>query len=105
MLKRSRCIHCVHSAILCFKWPLLSSTSLTDFIDANGGSAELISALNRLGAVASTDTLNYHICAVSLERKKNRLLKDLNCEAYTIATTDNIDSLQSHASVYAGSQY
>ncbi len=35
---------------------------LGDFIDTSGGSSELISVLNRLGAVASSDTLNHHIC-------------------------------------------
>ncbi len=38
---------------------------LADFIDASGGSSELISMLNRLGAVASSDILNRHICSVS----------------------------------------
>ena len=78
---------------------------LTDFIDACGGSTELITVLNRLGAIASSDTLNRHMCTVSLERKAKGLLKDINCSAFTIATADNIDFLQSHASVYAGSQH
>ena len=42
---------------------------------------------------------------VSTQRKSDGLLKDLDSSTFTIATTDNIDFLQSHASVYAGSQY
>ena len=42
---------------------------------------------------------------VSTKRKSDGLLKDLDSSTFTIATTDNIDFLQSHASVYAGSQY
>ena len=45
------------------------------------------------------------MCTVSLERKAKGLLKDINCSGFTIATADNIDFLQSHASVYAGSQH
>ncbi len=78
---------------------------LADFIDTSGGSSELISVLNRLGAVASADTLNQHICSVSVEHKTDGLLKDLNSESFTVASTDNIDFLQSHASVYSGSQH
>ena len=78
---------------------------LADFIDASGGSSELISVLNRLGAVASADTLNRHICSVSVQRKTAGLLKDLNSESFTVASTDNLDFLQSHASVYSGSQH
>ena len=78
---------------------------LTDFIDACGGSANLILVLNRLGGAASLDSLNRHMCAVALQRKAKGLLRDINSRAFTIASTDNIDFLQSHASVYAGSQH
>lgn len=33
------------------------------------------------------------------------LLKGLDNSVFTVATTDNIDFLQSHASVYVGNQY
>ena len=60
--------------------------------------------LNRLGGAASLDSLNRHMCAVALQRKAKGLLRDINSREFTIASTDN-DFLQSHASVYAGSQH
>jgi len=80
-------------------------TLLTDYIEASGGSSDLISVLNRLGAVASSNTLDRHNVQVSSQCKLGGLLQDLDCSNLTIATTDNIDFLQSHASVYAGNQY
>lgn len=80
-------------------------TFLTDYIEASGGSSELITLLNRLGAVASSETFDRHILRVSAQRKQECLLKDLPSDSLTIATTDIIDFLQSHASVYSGSQH
>ena len=80
-------------------------TLLTDYIEATGGSSELISVLNRLGAAASSETLDRLIMKVSIQRKMDGLLKDLDTSTFTVATTDNIDFLQSNASVYSGSQY
>ena len=80
-------------------------TLLTDYIEASGGSSEIITVLNRLGAVASSETLDRHIVRVSAQRKQEGLLKELDDKSFTVATTDNIDFLQSHASVYSGSQH
>ena len=80
-------------------------TLLTDYVEATGGSSELISVLNKLGAVASMETLDRHIMRVSVQRKMEGLLKELDSSTFTVATTDNIDFLQSHASVYSGSQH
>ena len=65
----------------------------------------MILVLNRLGGAASLDSLNRHMCAVALQRKAKGLLRDINSRAFTIASMDNIDFLQSHASVYAGTQH
>ena len=40
-------------------------TVLPDYIEATGGSSELISVLNKLGAVASLETLERHIVSIS----------------------------------------
>ena len=43
---------------------------LTDYIEASGGSSELITMLNRLGAVASSEeTLDRHIVGISAQGK------------------------------------
>ena len=80
-------------------------TLLTDFIEASGGSSELITVSNKLGAVASSETLDRRITRVSAQCMQEGLLKDVKRKTFTIATTDNIDFLQSHASVYSGSQH
>lgn len=74
---------------------------LTDYIEASGGPSELITVLNRL--VASSEILDRHIMRVSAQRKQEGLLNVLDDKSLTVATTDNIDFLQSHASVYLGS--
>ena len=78
---------------------------LADVIESCGGSADLLSILNRVGAVASFDTLKRHICEVSLVRKEEGLLAHLSDGSFTVSSTDNIDFLQPHAAVYAGSQH
>ena len=80
-------------------------TPLTDYIQASGGSSELITILNRLGAMASSETPDRHIVRVSVQCKQEGLEKGIDGKSFTVATTDNIDFLLSHVSVYSGSQY
>ena len=77
---------------------------LTVYTEHSGGSSKLITVMNRLG-MASSETLDRHIVRVSVQRKQDGLLKGLDDKSFTVATTDNIDFLQSHVSVYSGSQY
>ena len=69
---------------------------------ANGGSKELIKMMNRVGAVASNDTLQRHIESVSVYRLQKGLTHELNLNALAIVSVDNIDFLQSNAFVYSG---
>ena len=48
-------------------------TPLTDYIQTSGGSSELITILNRLGAMASSETLDTHIVRVSVQHKQEGL--------------------------------
>ena len=75
---------------------------LADAIDANGGSKELIKIMNRVGAVASKDTLQRHIESVSIYRLQKGLTHELNRNALAIVSVDNLDFLQSYAFVYSG---
>ena len=73
--------------------------------NCNGGSTELITILNRIGAVCSVDTLKCVIQYNSQERKAQGIKHLLFDTVLTIATVDNVDYLQSHAVVYAGNQH
>ena len=48
-------------------------TPLTDNTEHSGGSSELITILIRLGAVASSETLDRHIVRVSVQCKQEGL--------------------------------
>ena len=78
---------------------------LADAIESSGGSTELITLFNHVGAAASVDTLKRVIHQISLDRAKQGIQPLLFDQAFTIASADNVDFLQSHAAVYAGSQH
>ena len=72
---------------------------LTDLIDSQGGSYELIRILNRLGAVASVRTVSCgaeNVCRCSPEPR----FESVHCNI----RVDNIDFLQRHSFVYSGDQ-
>ena len=73
---------------------------LTDLILCHGGTTELVTVLNRFGAVASENTHSGFLQALSADRK---VMLDCNLtqNAFPIVSVDNIDPLQSHAQVYA----
>ena len=75
---------------------------LSDVIESCGGSTELIT---RFGICSSVATLKHIIHSVSLDRKNASTRSLLVNKAFTIASTDNVDSLQSNASVYSGDQH
>ncbi len=78
---------------------------LADAVEASGGSTELITILNRLGIVASIDTLKRVILSVSQDRVSQGIQTLLVPDVFTVASVDNVDFLQSHAAVYSGSQH
>ena len=73
---------------------------LTDLILCHGGTTELVTVLNRFGAVASADTHSRFLQDLSADRKA-MLDHNLSPNAFRIVSVDNIDVLQSHAQVYA----
>ena len=79
--------------------------ALSDAIESCGGSSELIKILNRVGAVASVETLKRTIHSISQDRKDAGVKSLLIENVFTIASADNIDFLQSNAAVYAGDQH
>ena len=78
---------------------------LADAVETMGGSSELITMFNRVGATASIPTLKQHIHTISQKRHEGGVHCLLVDKAFTIASADNIDFLQSHAAVYCGSQH
>ena len=77
--------------------------TLTDLLDSHIGNSEKIKILNRLGAVASSDThARYrHTIVQETKEKGNKHLR----EKSVVLSIDNIDYLQSHAAVYSGDQH
>ena len=77
---------------------------LTDLIDLQGGSCELIRVLNRFGAIASSDTHRRYVQFKVQQKISSVYLSDLNLDNFTVATVDNIDFLQTHSFVFHGDQ-
>ena len=77
---------------------------LTDLVESQGGSSELVHLLNSVGAIASVDTHQRHV-QFYIERKREQgILSELNMENFTVVSVDNRDFLQRHAYVYCGDQ-
>lgn len=65
----------------------------------------MITILNRFGICLSVDTLKCIIHSVSLDRKNAGTRSLLVEKAFTAVSTDNVDFLQSSATVYSGDQH
>ena len=74
---------------------------LTEAIFCNGGNTELVKILNRVGAVACTDTCNRLATQVVKQRIKEGIKGSVNQGVFSIASVDNIDILQPFATVSA----
>ena len=72
---------------------------LTEAIICHGGSLELVRILNRVGAVASLDTSNRLATFVVQQRITRGIVHELQPNTLTIVSVDNIDILQTHATV------
>ena len=66
-----------------------------------GGSHKLII---RLGAVSSPDTHDRYVADMAQLQRSKTVWHDLTDNIFTVASADNIDILQSHASVYHSEQ-
>ena len=85
--------------------PTLLHTILADTVEVCGGSRKLIKVFNQFGAVSSPDTHDRFVTDVAAcQRKKKTVWHDLSDMIFTVASVDNFDMLQSHATVYCGDQ-
>ena len=76
-------------------------TLVTDAVESQGGSTNIIKMLNRLGVCASSDTLARFIQhKVSTQSVSN----STTSESFTVVSADNIDFLHSYARVFQGKQ-
>ena len=75
---------------------------LSDVIESSGGSTEL---KTRFGICSSVNMLKCIIYLIPLDCKNAGTRSLLVEKAFTVASTDNIDFLQSNAAVYSGDQH
>ena len=104
--RKLQCLYCLcvmlFATTRCCSVPL--HILLTDLIDSQVGSYELIRILNRLGAVASVDTHRRYIQFQVAQKMSAGLLHNLDLSLFTVTSVDNIDFLQRHSFVYSGDQ-
>ena len=72
---------------------------LTKAILCNGGTNDLVRIINRVGVAASLDTANRLCTDMVIKRQQKGIVRELNPKALAIASIDNIDILQPHATV------
>ena len=102
-LKRK--LHCLYCTCVmffatntCCSFPL--HVLLTDIVDSQGGSYELIRILNKFGAIASVDTHRRYVQYQVSKIQEVGVCHQLNPGVLSIVTIDNVDIAQRHAMVY-----
>jgi len=78
--------------------------TLTDLILCHGGTKDLITILNRFGAVACMNT-HYRFLKKLKSEYQCALLRELHPNAFWVVSVDNIGIMQSHAQVYVDSPH
>ena len=79
-------------------------TLLADAIETCRGSSRLMRLLNRVGACASADTHARYVQYRVQKYKEEGPMSGYRENAFTLASTDNLDFVHSHARVYCGKQ-
>ena len=74
-------------------------TLLADTIETCGGSRELIRIFNSLGAVSSVDTHDRFVTEEAENERQLSVWDHLDHSTFTVASTDNLDILQSCSSI------
>ena len=79
-------------------------TLIADAVETCGGSSRLTRLLNRLGVCVSADTHARYVQYRVQKSKEEGPMSGYPDNAFTIASTDNLDFVHSHARVYCGKQ-
>ena len=72
---------------------------LTEAILCHGGTLELVQILNRVGVVASVETLNRLATQIVQTRISEGIASDLDPETFSVVSVDNVDILQPYGFV------
>ena len=77
---------------------------IADITEVCGVSRQLIRILNRLGCASSPDTHDRFVTQHAMVQRQATIWDNIPINAFTIASVDNFDMLQSYAAVYCGDQ-
>ena len=83
---------------------LLIHDLLADAVEMCGGSRQLLRIFNRLGCTSSPDTHDRFVTQHADNQRTCSLWDQLPSAAFTVASVDNFDMLQSYSAVYCGNQ-
>ena len=84
--------------------PTPTHNLLADVVEVCGGSRQLLKILNRIGCVSSPDTHDRFVTHHAELQRHTNVWNEIPEHTFTIASTDNIDKLQSYSAVYCGDQ-
>ena len=84
--------------------PTPTHNLLADVVEVCGGSRQLLKILNRIGCVSSPDTHDRFVTHHAELQRQTSVWDEMSEQTFTIASTDNIDKLQSYSAVYCGDQ-
>ena len=101
-VKTIRQVFCLCSLLFCMnpRCNVPFHITLTDTIITQGGSTELCTILNRIGAAASVEAHKKLMDSIVTKREKDGMEGELTKGALNIVSIDNIDILQPGAQVY-----
>ena len=75
---------------------------MADIVEMCSGSRQLLRILNDLGCTTFPDMHNWFVTQHAEAQCNDSVWNELSYKAFTVASVDNFDILQSYATVYCG---